>query len=365
MIVNTAALAKELSWVNRMVEKKTTIPILSNVMFEAERNVLRLTATNLEHALITELPAVEETPWKITAPAKLMLKYLQKITEAEVTLLPPKENNWLFLSHGAESKIEVAGMGTDSYPELPKLTVTGHLSGLKVGIPRAAFAISSEESRFTLNGALVEGDKKGARLVSTDGHRCSYVPITYKGPDLRALIHRRMLNELIHLSADSVGIGENEAHLLFEYGNRKMISRKLTGNFPDYHRVMPDQFPYAILVEADALYKLVDRVKLFADERSRCIHFNVEGGKLMVKASVCENGKASGSVPILGGAPSPTNVGLNADYVLDFLGLAKGETVAFCYPEMTIVEGQAPHVAGATQFMGSGNWSCVVMPIRV
>lgn len=362
MRVQTKLLSAELAWASRAICKKGVIPILSNVMLEAEPGLLRLTATDLETAMVTELPAEETTPWKITVPAAFLLKYLKKIEESHVELVPPKDNNWLFLTHGDSAKIEVAGMGVESYPELPVLRVKGYLSGIQKAIPRAIFAISAEESRFTLNGALLEGKNGESQFVSTDGHRLSFVPVTYKGEQTRALVRKRALTELIHLDADSAGIGWDENHLLFEHGNRKILSRKLTGNFPDYYRVLPKDFPYAILVDATELYKVVDRVKLFADERSHAVRFTIGNGKLTVKAEICENGRASGSVPILGGMPSDSLIGLNANYILEFLALAKGETVAYCYPAM---DEKLGHVAGASQLMTTDGFRNVLMPMKI
>jgi len=363
MRVNTDELKTELQWASRIICKKSTMPILANVLLEAEPDRLRLTATDLEHALITEIKAHNKEPWTVTIPAKMALKYLSKVEEGQIEL--STADNKLHFAHGDGAGADIFGMSKESYPELPQISLKGKLSGLEAAIPRTALAVSSEESRFSLNGALLEASNGDSRFVSTDGHRMSLVPVTYHGEKTTALVRMRALIELAHLKTNGVDVGWNDDHLLFQYGNRKIISRKLTGNFPDYHRVMPVDFPHAILVGADALYKLVDRVKVFADERSHAIHLEIKDGRLNVKAEVCETGVASGHVPLLGGAPDPAVVGLNADYLLDFLALTKGQTVGFCYPDMETRKDGTSGIVKGMQFLAHDGWSYLVMPMRV
>ena len=358
MQVETRSLKDELQWVSRAVEKRNTIPILSNVLFEAERHTLRLTATDLELSLITELPADEPKPWKITAPARRLLDYLRKVVEPEVNLVPVEDSLWLGVSHGPSASARIAGMSPEAFPEFPKIETVGQLGGISIAVPRVMTTISTEENRFTLSGALLEGGSTTtARMVSTDGHRMGIFPVAYKGPEMRVLVRMSGLNELAHFGTDMVGIGWDDNHLLFTHGHRQILSRELTGNFPDWERCVPKDFPRAVLVEADALRELIDRVSVFADERSHAVRVVVGAGKVAVHSSLSETGEASGSVAIAGGEPGQgeVEIGLNANYLLEFLTLAKGETVAFCY--------RAP--AETTEFMTTDGWQYVVMPMRI
>jgi DNA polymerase-3 subunit beta len=302
-------------------------------------------------------------PWKITAPAKQTLDYLKKTDELYIDLSTADLK--LHINHGGADGAEIFGMDTEAYPELPKLTTQAELSGLTTAIPRIIIAITNEKSRFSLNGALLETEKEAARFISTDGYRMSYVSVTYRGPVLSMLVSKRALMEVVHLGADVARIGWDENYLLFEHGSRRIISRKLTGNFPNYREKMPKEFPHAVLFDASALYKVLDRVRLFTDERSRAFRLMIADGKLTAKADVTETGGVTGNVPILGGWPSPVTIGFNVDYVMEFLNLAKGETVGLCYPSGTEQSDGIEQVVGCTMFLTTGGWQYIVMPIRL
>lgn len=351
MRVYTQQLRNELQWVSRFVETKSTIPIVQSVLLESSKQGLKLTATDLEIGGITEVQGHGKGDWAVAIPPRLLLKYLAKVEEPELDLVAG-ENNWLTLKHGPDSSTRTAGMSKESFPELPKAPSLENLSGLEAALPRILPTISTEVSRFTLNGALL--DTGNRLMVSTDGHRLSSIPIQYLGVASRTLLPVKALRELVHLKASSISFGTDEHHAFFKLGERRIITRKLTGNFPDWNRVQPKDFPYAVLVDADALAKVVQRVAVYADERSHAVTFHILGGTLAVHSSACETGDATGSVPILGGQPGVIEIGLNALYALDFLTLSKGETVAFCYKDSQ----------SAVEFVSKLQWRCVIMPMR-
>jgi len=352
MQLSTKAFTSELEWAARFIEKKSTIPILHNVLLEAERGRLKLTATDLEIAGVTEVEATGKDKWKLTVPAGLTLKYLKRLGNGQVDIEPWGTTGYVTITHGTD-EARIAGMSNESYPELPKLTATATAGGLTKAIPRTAFAISTEESRFTLNGALLESNDTGARLVATDGHRQSYAPITYKGEPIRALIPRRALTEISHLKADEVAVGYDDDHLLLEHGNRHIISRKLTGNFPDYNRILPSNYRgFCQLTGADVL-AVLQRIDVFCDERSHATQWKVEGGTLTIQASVSETGSAKGSVPVVGNGEGIA-IGLNGHYAMDVLRLNEGP-IAFCYNQPD----------NAMEFLNGDGWRVVCMPMRV
>jgi DNA polymerase-3 subunit beta len=357
MKVATQNFKKELQWAGRFVNNSTrAIPILQNVLLHAERGKLKIIGTDLEMAGTTEVSGSGGKGWKITVPAKFTLKYLSKVTDDEVELEPWVEHNRLVIKHGDGASARIEGMGHESYPELPKLETTARLSGLDKAIPRAIFAISAEESRFTLNGALFEADGDGARLVSTDGHRVSCAPVEFKGDPMRALIPRKCLAELKELGEDEVSFGYNADHLVFTNGLREILCRKLTGEFPDYHRVLPREYPHHIQVDASALLKVLDRVNVMADERSHGVRLIVGGNKLTVKAEVCEGGRGEGQVPVLGGDNIvPIEAGINCFYAMDVLRLLEGQTVAFGYSNAQSCFG----------FLAGDGWINATMPLRM
>jgi len=322
---------------------------MQNVLIEAHSGALKLTATDLETAGVTTVQGKGTDRWKITAPAALLLKYL-KALDGTVTI-QPKTNHWITVSQGTD-EAEIAGMGFESYPELPTLTTCGTLSGLVKAIPRASFAISSEESRFSLNGALLEANGK-ARLVSTDGHRLSLVPLGYDGTPLRALVPRRALTEIARLNADSVAVGANDDHLIFQHGDRSIISRKLTGNFPDYERVLPKEYTGFCALPVKETLKILGRVDVFCDERSHATKWQIDGGTLTIHASVCETGNAKGSVALTACQGGPVEIGLNGHYCQDVLKLIDGPA-GFCWRD----------ASSSVGFITGDGWQTVVMPMR-
>src|SRR6266568_4787846 len=205
--VNRADLVRELSLSQGVVEKKTTIPILSNVLLEAAGDRLYLTATDLELGLRTSCPAKVKKEGSGTIPARKLLDYVRLLPDAEITV-KFAENHWASFTCG-RSRTRMAGMSRESFPELPQMPEAtnqipaGQLSSM---IAKTIFAISMEESRFTLNGALLLIRPEGVVMVSTDGHRLAYVESTTQTGEenkpFRALVPRKAMAEILKLSQD-------------------------------------------------------------------------------------------------------------------------------------------------------------------
>ena len=354
MHVNTKELAAELDFATRFIDKKSTIPILGNVALIAEPGKIGLAATDLETAGITSVKTKGKGEWSICAPAGLLLKYLRKVEEESVEL--SADGPILEIAHGHGSKVTINGMSTESFPELPAPKATVQLKNLAFAIPRVMFAVSAEESRFTLNGALMEIGEDGSRMVATDGHRLSLVDLDCEPKDkLRTLIHKKALFEVNRLVKENttVWFGMDEIHQIFITGKRAIVSRKLTGNFPDYHRVVPKDPPYKINIPVQALSKILDRVVLFSDVRSKAIKFGLQKGCLTVSASVVEGGNASGQIPVAWGGES-MEFGFHQPYIQDILKL--------CATPNT--EWQFTEPKNASLFSMDG-WVGVVMPMRL
>jgi DNA polymerase-3 subunit beta len=184
--VDTKDLTKELEWAARFADKRSRIPILQNVSLRSVKGSLQLIATDLETAGITTVPA-NGAEFAVTVPADQTLKYLRKVSDASVSL--SVDNNKLVIQHGDDSEATINGLAIDSYPELPAFPKDRFmLKGLESALPRVICSISADESRFTLNGALLEISATKAHFVSTDGHRMSIVPIK---PGSRKAIRRR------------------------------------------------------------------------------------------------------------------------------------------------------------------------------
>jgi DNA polymerase-3 subunit beta len=366
--VGRAELVRELNLSQGVVEKKTTIPILSNVLVETDGNRVILTATDLELGIRCTCPARVKKAGGGTIPARRLLDYVRLLPDGDVQV-KIQENHWASLISG-RSRTRIAGMSRESFPELPKMPPV--LAEIPIGvlasmIGKTVFSISNEESRFTLNGALLVLKPGGLVMVATDGHRLAMIESSGEIPGIaesyRALLPRKAMLELQKLSSEAqpealVRFSGDENHLFFELGERLLMSRKLTGNFPDYERVLPKEHPHAVSISRDEFKGAIERVAQFSDERSRSIRLSASGNELKIHSSVSETGESEESIPISFEGPD-TEIGFNAEYMLDFLRAISDEQVTFLFKD--------PHSAGELRPGGEKpeNYRYVIMPMRI
>jgi DNA polymerase III subunit beta len=368
--VNKTDLVRELSLSQGVVEKKTTIPILSNVLLEAKDDRVVLTATDLELGIRCSCPARVKKEGSGTVPARKLLDFVRLLPEGELTM-KFLENHWANITSG-RSRTRIAGMSRESFPELP--VMPEQIAELPVNaiasmISRTGFAISMEESRFTLNGALLVIRPEGLTMVATDGHRLAFVqgqPETagQAAKPFRALVPKKAMNELAKLCDDAGEEGRaivagDDNHLFFQVGHRLLITRKLTGNFPDYERVLPKDHTLVATLQKDELRAAIERVAQFADERSRAIRVQFTNGEIRIFSSSVEMGESEESVPSQYEGPD-LEIGFNAQYLLDFLRAIPQGQVAF--------ELKDQKSAGELKPVGENivdNYRYVVMPMRI
>ncbi len=368
--VSKADLVRELNLSHGVVERKTTIPILSNVLLEAVGESLMLTATDLELAVRCQAPAKVKSGGAGTIPAKKLLDYVRLLPEGEITFRLT-ENHWANLTCG-RSKTRIAGMSRESFPELPVMPEPlasipiGVLAGL---ISKTIFAISAEESRFTLNGALlvIKGDV--LTMVATDGHRLSMVelqnPLGAFVEQYRALLPRKAMGELLKMASDGVdekapvSFAGDENHLFFRLGNRLLTSRKLTGNFPDFERVLPKSHSHTVELDRDEFRGSIERVAQFSDERSRAIKVRFADNEATLQSSLSETGESEESLPVEYGGPT-VEVGFNAQYLMDFLRALPETKVAFHFKDAQSAGELTPWGEDV-----SYKYRYVVMPMRI
>jgi DNA polymerase III subunit beta len=367
--VSKSDLVRELSLSQGVVEKKTTIPILSNVLLEAKGDRIILTATDLELAIRCACPAKVKKEGSGTIPARKLLDYVRLLPEADLNV-KFLENNWASLTCG-RSRTRIAGMSRESFPELPQMPET--IAELPVKllssmISRTAFAISLEESRFTLNGALLLLKADATTMVATDGHRLAYFESASEaastGKSFRALVPKKAMAEIVKLADESgadskATFAGDENHLFFQFGDRLLITRKLTGNFPDYDRVLPKENQHQAKLNREEIRSAIERVSQFADERSRAIRVQFSSGEVKVFSSSVETGESEESVPSEYTGPD-LEIGFNAQYLLDFLRATTQEQVAFELKDQKSAGELRPISNGAGE-----HYRYVVMPMRI
>lgn len=365
--VSKADLVRELGFSQGVVEKKTTVPILSNVLLEADGDRLTLTATDLELSVRCGCEAKVKTPGAGTIPAKRLLDYVRLLPDGDLSI-KFSDTHWANINAG-RSKTRIAGMARDSYPELPSIPeelVRIPAKTLAQMITRTIFAISAEETRFTLNGALLVLNGSTATMVTTDGHRLAMNQEEVPGAEFepfRAIIPRKAMSELLKLTGDAdaesvVEFAGDDNHLYFSVKDRILISRKLTGNFPDFERVLPKEQPNRIAFQRDELRQALERVAQFADERSRAIRTQVVPGEVKIYSSVSDTGESEEPIPVEYEGPN-LEIGFNAQYLLEFLRVVPDAQVQFLFKDGQSAGEMRP--AGT----GSGTYRYVVMPMRI
>jgi len=368
--VSKADLVRELSLSQGVVEKKTTIPILSNVLLEAAGDRVTLTATDLELGIRCSCPARVKKEGAGTVPARKLLDYVRLLPDADVNM-KFLENHWASITCG-RSRTRIAGMSRDSFPELPQMPepiAQIPVKTLASMIARTQFAISLEESRFTLSGALLLLRPEGLTMVATDGHRLAYVQASAEesgdvNQQFRALVPKKAMAELTKLAdgaeenAKATFSGDDN-HLFFQVGDRLLITRKLTGNFPDYERVLPKDHSLSAKLHKDEIRSAIERVAQFADERSRAIRVQFTPGEVRIFSQSVETGESEESVPSEYQGPD-MEIGFNAQYLLDFLRAIPQDNVSF--------ELKDQKSAGEMKPVGDElpeQYRYVVMPMRI
>ncbi len=366
--VSKSDLVRELGLTQGVVEKKTTIPILSNILVETDGDRVWLTATDLELGIKCSCPARIKKEGAGTIPAKRLLDYVRLLPDAELSV-KLGENQWASFVCG-RSRTRIAGMSRESFPELPQMPETLAeipLSVLSQMISNTIFAISAEESRFTLNGALLLLSETGLIMVATDGHRLAMVERRVELPGLtapfRALLPKKAMAEIQKLSSDDPSrkaeFSGNDNHLFFKIDKRLLLSRKLTGNFPDYERVLPKEHPNVIVLQKDDLRSAIERVAQFADERSKAIRLQILNGEVKVHSSISETGESEETIPVEYTGPD-VEIGFNAQYLIDFLRSVDQSEIAFHFKDANSAGELRPHNAAPDTI-----YRYVVMPMRI
>ncbi|HZQ20857.1 MAG TPA: DNA polymerase III subunit beta [Terriglobales bacterium] len=323
-------LLRELAATQGVVERKTTIPILSNYLFEAGGDRLSLTATDLDLSLRTSCNAKVKKEGSCTIPARKLHDYVKLLPDADITI-KLLENHWVSIRCG-RSNTKMVGMARSNFPSLPAFPTAGVVKipaqVLRGMIARTSFAIANEESRYTLNGALMVLKPESITMVATDGHRLAHVERAgekFEGisGELKTLVPKKCMDELRTLvdaaeDVETIEFAKDESTLFFRIGPRLLTSRQLTGQFPNYEAVLPKDNSKIIPLHGDDLGAAISRVAQFADERSRAVRLKLEKGELKLSASSTETGESEDSLETDYNGESLT-VGFNAQYILDFL----------------------------------------------
>jgi DNA polymerase-3 subunit beta len=255
--------------------------------------------------------------------------YVKLLPDADITI-KLLDNHWISIRCG-RSNTKMVGMARSNFPTLPVFPTVGVVKipaqVLRGMIAKTGFAIASEESRYTLNGALMVLKPESITMVATDGHRLAHIERSgekFEGVsgELRTLIPKKAMDELRSLldstDAESIEFAKDESTLYFRIGQRLLTSRQLTGQFPNFEAVLPKDNNKSVTLPGSELGQAISRVAQFADERSRAVRLRMEKGELKLSASSTETGESEDTIETSYQGDSLT-VGFNAQYILDFL----------------------------------------------
>lgn len=341
--VERGAFLKALSHVQSVVERRNTIPILSNVMVDAAKGQVKLTATDLDIEIVEALPADVLRNGSATAPAHMLYDIVRKLPDgAQVQVeLMPGDSARLQVSAGTV-RFELACLPKEDFPQMAAGALPHRFrlaaNDLKRIIDKTRFAISTEETRFYLNGIYLHAFKDGSvaalRAVATDGHRLARYELELPdgaGEIPGVIVPRKTVAELRRLLDDADGaieIALSDTKIQFAFGGIDLTSKLIDGTFPDYQRVIPSGNDKALSLEAKEFGLAVDRVSTISADKTRAVKLVI--GKDMVTLTVVnpESGTATEELGAIYSA-APIEIGFNAKYLLDVMGQMEGKQVRF------------------------------------
>jgi DNA polymerase-3 subunit beta len=368
LVVRKNDLLRELQLFQGIVERKNTIPILANVLMEAKDGEVRFLATDLEVALRSKCAATVAKGGSLTLPAKKLYEIVKSLPETDIRISEDKSGVKV-AAERFESRMQT--LPREDFPTLPE-SGTGSSASLartplREMVTKTQFAITGEDTRYFLNGALFVLKPDSMSLVATDGHRLALVtaPREKQGKkdaeDDRPILPKKTLGELGRLLLEGDGdisYERGENHLFFEVGGRLLISRMIDGQFPAYERVIPKGNDKHIEFERDRLTNAVRRVALLSNERSRAVKFQVDKGKVDVTSSSPELGEAHETLPVEFSGGS-MQICFNAQYVLDFLSAVSSDVVSLDLKDEVSQAVMKP--VGVEGY----DYTYVIMPMRV
>jgi DNA polymerase-3 subunit beta len=376
-VVRRNDLLRELQLFQGIVERKNTIPILANVLVEAQNDEVRFLATDLEVALRSKCAASVAKGGSLTLPAKKFYEIVKSLPETDIRVEEDK-GGVKVAADRFDSRIQT--LPREDFPTLPASsgspTAVLQSAALREMVAKTHFAITGEDTRFFLNGALFVMKADSMSLVATDGHRLALVTVPRNGGDHdnevarfkakqgdeeRPILPKKTLGELGRLLAEGdeeVRFQKGENHLFFDVGERTLISRMIDGQFPAYERVIPKANDKHIEFERDRLTNAVKRVALLSNERSRAVKFHIEKGKVDVTSSSPELGEAHETLPVEYSGGS-MQICFNAQYVLDFLAAVGTDVVSLDVKDEVSQAIVKP--VGAEGY----DYTYVIMPMRI
>jgi len=368
LTIERAALLRALNHVQSVVERRNTIPILSNVLMKAEDGMLSLSTTDMDMEISESVAANVATGGATTAPANTLHDIVRKLPEGDVVMELNAEGTQMTVKSG-RSQFKLSCLPTADFPEIGagELPVSFALPAaeLRAIIDRTKFAMSTEETRYYLNGIyLHHAETEGVqvlRAVATDGHRLARfeMPLPDGAADMPGIIiPRKCIGELRKLTdeaADTITISLSEAKIRFAFDHIVMTSKLIDGTFPDYNRVIPEGNDKIVEIDPKVFSSAIDRVATISDGKSRAIKLALTGGLMTLSANSAESGSATEDLEVSG--EMDIEIGFNAKYLLDITSQIESEGCRIKFAD--------PSSPTIIQASNDNSSLYVLMPLRV
>ena len=362
VVIDRDAFLKGLQMVQNIVEPRQTLPILANVLLEAEGESVRMTATDLEVGARVSVPAKVGGKGAITVSARKLAEIVKELAASAVAL-KVTENVTVSLRCGGAT-YRLVGLAPDDFPPVvpasPQSWVTLEAKLLREMLTQTSFAVSHDETRYALNGVLFVFQGKDVRMVATDGHRLalSTRSLGQAIPSATGIVPRKAVTEIMRVlgAGEEVQIAITENQFVLQMPNFVMTARLIEGQFPNYDAVIPRTQPGRLAAPRSSLTAALRRVAVMAEERNKPVKLALSPGSLKVTASSQELGEAEEILEVEY-AGEEMVIGFNSRYLLEAMAALDKDQVMF-----EIKDAQSPGVIKSVEDEG---YCCVIMPMRI
>ncbi len=337
LTITKDALMEGIQTVQNAVSQKSSLPVLSNVLLEAEDNKLKLTATDLDLGICATIPVTIEQQGAITVPAKKFFDIIKALPDGSEITLAMKKNNFVSIKSG-KAQFKIIGLPKEEFPQLPlfkdKDAIVMSQESLRGMLNLTDFAISRDDTRYVLNGILLTVTGDIVRVVATDGRRLA---VSNKTLDKKTMVERaviipnKTIQEVKRMLTEEgevkIKFGDNQ--VLFEFPNCFILSRLIEGEYPNYKKVIPEKSSKELTVSREEFLAATRRASIFTDQDSMAIKLSIKKKKLTISKNTPYLGEAKEELDIDYTGAGEVEIGFNPKYLIDVLKSLSGEEIVF------------------------------------
>ena len=363
---------KGLQKVQGIVDTKGAMPILSNILIKPRSDGIDIFATDLDIGIKGSYEAKIVSEGSVTVSGRKLHEIVRELPDEEIYLKSDSENSWINLTC-KKSTFKIACLSPEEYPAFPaykeEKDLVIEIDLLKEMLKKTNFAISMDETRYTLNGILLESEGEDISMVGTDGHRLAFIKKTSgfeKKEKVEIIIPKKAQAELLKIldSGDSdqkdekktISISVEKNHAAFKMGKMILVTRLIDGRFPNYRQVIPNDNNNNVVIDCKLFLHALRRVAILADEKSRMVKFGVQKNLMILVSDNSELGEAKEEIDVEYQG-TPITIGLNAKYVMDILNVINSEKINF-----KLKDSESSCLITPAE---NENYRCIVMPMRI